>query len=58
VPPYTLQESKQAHPALGREPHDIAKKMIEKKQRLADAKANFVKSMDKLNEELVLLKTV
>jgi hypothetical protein len=31
--------------------------MVEKKQRLADAKANFVKSMDKLNEELVMLKT-
>jgi hypothetical protein len=35
----------------------LEEKLKEKKQRLQEAKVNFQKSMDKLNNELVFLKT-
>jgi hypothetical protein len=35
---------------------DFREQLKERKQRLAAAKANFVQSMDKLNEELVYLR--
>jgi hypothetical protein len=56
VPPYTLQGTTQTQHASGHKDNDIAKKMMEKKERLAEARASFVKSIDKLNEELVFLK--
>lgn len=54
MPPYSFQTGGENIPDST--DNDIAKKMMAKKEKLAEARANFVNSMDRLNEELVLLK--
>jgi hypothetical protein len=60
VPAYTVAKEITDHVSTEKTNNmtstDIEERLKEKKRKLAEAKVQFVHSMDKLNEELVALK--